>query len=210
MTKTQSTKCRTPFRGPFPFAWNHVPIGGIPTRERCQAISTEAERRAAVKLVQAYRAQEAISAEHNIENMSRELEEMARTSRTAHGGVPGEMLRRQIRAADHGVYLGAEEELAKLRNEALELAKGFLKRLVASFDEALSVSALEAEKRIEAESLPLIEGDSWTLHHDGVCQALWFRRVKAQKVLDELHPDNAIGAVQFYLTNEELVPFSWL
>ena len=131
---------------------------------------------------------------------------MARTSKNAHGGVPGEMLRRQIRAADHGAFLAAQEELAKARGEALALAVPFLRRLVASFDEALNASAIEAEKRIEPEGLPLISGDVWTLHADGVVQALWFRRVKAQKTLDEIEPGNAIGTLQYFLTSEEHVP----
>jgi hypothetical protein len=46
---------------------------------------------------------------------------------------------------------------------------------VDSFDEALNASAIDAEKRIEAEALPVISRDLWTLHNDGVCQALWFR-----------------------------------
>jgi hypothetical protein len=54
--------------------------------------------------------------------------------------------------------------------------------VVASFDEALNASAIEAEKRIEAEALPVSSCELWTLHNDGVCQALWFRRVKAQKI----------------------------
>jgi hypothetical protein len=44
---------------------------------------------------------------------------------------------------------------------------------------------------------------------DGVCQALWFRRVKAEKTLTEIKPGSAIGAVQFLLTNEEHTPFNW-
>ena len=208
-TSTLEPKCKAPFNGSGNWSWNHVPVGGIPTRERCQAVAMEAERQAAAKLVQAYRTAEAIAAQHDIETLSRELEGMARTSKNAHGGVPGEMLRRQIRAADHGAFLAAQEELAKLRGEALALAVPFLRRLVASFDEALYASAIEAEKRIEPEGLPLISGDVWTLHADGVVQALWFRRVKAQKTLDEIEPGKAIGTLQCFLTSEEHVPFSW-
>jgi hypothetical protein len=39
---------------------------------------------------------------------------------------------------------------------------------VDSFDEALNASAIDAEKRIEAEALPVISRDLWTLHNDGV------------------------------------------
>jgi hypothetical protein len=80
---------------------------------------------------------------------------------------------------------------------------------VASFDKALNASAIEAEKRIEAEALPVISGELRTLHNEGVCQALWFRRLKAQKVFDEIEPNTAVGAVQFFLTNEEHTPFNW-
>jgi hypothetical protein len=48
----------------------------------------------------------------------------------------------------------------------------------------------------------------WTLHGDGVCQALWFRRVKAEKTLAEIEPNNA-AACQYFLTNEEFTPFNW-
>jgi hypothetical protein len=96
------------------------------------------------------------------------------------------MLRRQIREADHARWEAAQAELAKLRGEALALIKPFLKRLVVSLDESLNASALEAEKRIETEGFPICNGESWTLHNDGICQALWFRRVKAEKTLAEI------------------------
>ena len=81
-----------------------------------------------------------------------------------------------------------------------------------SFDEALNASAIDAEKRIEAAALPVISRDLWTLHNDGVCQALWFRRVKAEKTLAQIEPSSAIGACQFFLCSEEQephTPFNW-
>jgi hypothetical protein len=119
------------------------------------------------------------------------------------------MLRREMTKCDHGVFLAAQEELVKLRGEAVALIVPFLKRLIAAFDEALNASALEAERRIEAESLPVCDGTTWTLHNDGVCAALWFRRVKAEKTLAGIEPGNAVRAVQFFLTNEEHTQFSW-
>jgi hypothetical protein len=80
---------------------------------------------------------------------------------------------------------------------------------VISLDESLNESALSAEQRIESEGFGICNGETWTLHGDGVCQALWFRRVKAEKTLAEIEPNGAIGAVQFFLTTEEHVPFSW-
>jgi hypothetical protein len=210
--KSPTPKCKTPFSGCGKWQWNHVPTGGIPTRERCQAISAEEERQAAVKLIQEYRAQEAIAKSHDIEGMALELDQMARTSKNAHGGVPGEMLRRQIREADPAKHEEAQAELRKLRSEALALITPYQKRLVTSLDESLNASALEAEKRIEAEGFPVCSGGSWTLHDDGVCQALWFRRVKAEKTLAEIEPGSAIGAVQFFLCSQEqepYTPFSW-
>ena len=62
---------------------------------------------------------------------------------------------------------------------------------------------------IESEGLPVISGDLWTLHGDGVCQALWFRRVKAEKTLAEIEPANAVTACQYFWTNEEFTPFNW-
>jgi hypothetical protein len=120
------------------------------------------------------------------------------------------MLRRELAKCDHDAFLAAQEELTKLRGAALALIVPFLKRLVASFDEALNASAIEAEKRIEAEGFSISNGETWTLHNDAICEALWFRRSKAQKALDEIEPNSAVGAVQFFLTQEESVPFSWV
>ena len=57
---------------------------------------------------------------------------------------------------------------------------------------------------IESEGLPVISGDLWTLHGDGVCQALWFRRVKAGKTLPEIEPilfdQRRIHALQLDIT----------
>jgi len=61
-------------------------------------------------------------------------------------------------------------------NASKYVAALFKSDVVASLDEALNASAIEAEKRIEAEALPVISDELWTLHNDGVCQALWFRR----------------------------------
>jgi hypothetical protein len=49
----------------------------------------------------------------------------------------------------HGIWEATQAELAKLRSEALTTP--FLKRLLASLDESLNASAVEAEKRIESE-----------------------------------------------------------
>ena len=113
-----------------------MPTGGIPTRERCLSVCTSDERQAAIKLVQQYRSQEEIARTHDIENMSKELDQLARVAKSAHGGLPGEMLRRQIREADPAKYEEAQAELAKLRSEALALIKPYLKRLIASLDDS--------------------------------------------------------------------------
>ena len=75
MTKTQSPSPRaeTPFLAPT-WPWNYVPPGGFATRERCQSVATQDERDAAVKLIQVYRAQEAISALNDIDGRAQNLE----------------------------------------------------------------------------------------------------------------------------------------
>jgi hypothetical protein len=119
---------------------------------------------------------------------------------------------RQIREADPGTFAEAQAALAKLRGEALKLITLYLKRLVASLDESLSATVLQAERRIEGEAFAICNGESWTLHSDGVCQALWHRRLKVEKVLTELGPNSAIDCVQYFLCSEEQephTPFSW-
>jgi hypothetical protein len=68
----------------------------------------------------------------------------------------------------HGIWEAAQAELAKLRSEALALITPLLKRLVASLDESLNASAVEAEKRIESEGFRICDGQTWRLHNDGV------------------------------------------
>jgi hypothetical protein len=125
-------------------------------------------------------------------------------------GINAVFLRRELDKCDHDAFLAAQAKLAKLRAEALALIAPFLGRLVTSFDEALNASAIEAERRIESEGFSISNGETWTLHNDVICEALWFRRAKAQKVLDEIEPNSAVGAVQFFLSNEEHTPFQWL
>jgi hypothetical protein len=67
-------KSKTPFVSPGRFAWNEVPVGGLPTRERCWAVAMEAERQAAVKLVQEYRSQEKIAAANDIGGRQQNLD----------------------------------------------------------------------------------------------------------------------------------------
>jgi hypothetical protein len=206
------TKCKTSFAGPGSWNWNHVPAGGTPTSERCRSVSTQGEREQAVKLIQEYRSWEEIARKHDIEGMARELDVMAHQSKNAHGGVPGEMLRRTIREADPVKWEEAQNELRKLRDDAQELMKTYLKRLVISLDDSLNESALAAEQRIESEGFRVCDGQTWTLHSDAVCQALWYRRVKAEKTLEQIEPNSAIGAVQYLLCSEEQephTPFSW-
>jgi hypothetical protein len=80
-------------------------------------------------------------------------------------------------------------------NASKYVAALFKSGVVTSLDEALNASSIEAEKRIEAEALPAISGELWALHNDGICQALWFRRVKAEKTLAEIELNSAIGAI---------------
>jgi hypothetical protein len=73
--KASNGKCKTPFCGSGPWAWNSVPVGGFPTRERCLAVATADERQQALKLIQVYRSQEEIARKHDIESTSKELDQ---------------------------------------------------------------------------------------------------------------------------------------
>jgi hypothetical protein len=213
MTKTQSAKPKTIFpSAPLPWAWNYVPPGGIPGRERCLSVGTPKEKEQAVALVAAYREQEEISRVNDIGAMSDELDKIGRMSRNAHGGVEGEMKRRAIRAADPAKYNAAQTRLAQLRQEAMNLVAPVLRRVLVSYSESLAQAAVEAEARLEANGLPIRNGNQWVLHEDAVCRALLSCRVKVEKALFELHPLSAVGAVQFFLCcpeREPHTPFNW-
>ena len=84
-----------------------------------------------------------------------------------------------------------------------------LRRLLVSYSESLAQAALEAEARLGVNGLPLRSGNSGTLHEDAVCRALWSWRIKVEKRLVAIEPNSAVGAVQFFLTNEEHTPFNW-
>jgi hypothetical protein len=57
-------------------------------RERCQGVGTPKEREQAIALIAAYREQHEISATHDIDATARELDQLARMSKNAHGGIP--------------------------------------------------------------------------------------------------------------------------
>jgi hypothetical protein len=59
-TKATSPKPQTPFLVKVPWEWNFVPQAGIPTRDRCQSIIADDERKAGEEIIFAYRQQEAI------------------------------------------------------------------------------------------------------------------------------------------------------
>ncbi len=178
-----------------------------PPRARCQALATSDERQAGVKIVGQYRSMEKIAAQHDIAGRQAELDRPDAIGSPR--GVDREMLRRSLAGCNHDEFLAAQERMGQLRDEALALIQPYLKRLIVSLDEALVTSAAEAEKQFDTEGLPIFDGKSWTLHNEGVAQALWFRRIKAERTLAEINPGSAIGAVQYFLTNEELTPFDW-
>ena len=97
-------KAKTPFNGTGNWQWNYVPTGGMPTRERCQAVSSENERQQAVKLIQQYRAQEEIAAANDIEGRQRQFD-------TPYGvkGLHAELLRRELANCDHDAFLAAQD-----------------------------------------------------------------------------------------------------
>jgi hypothetical protein len=67
-------------------------------------------------------------------------------------------------------------------------------------------AAVEAEARLEANGLPVCDVNSWTLHDDAVCRALWSCRVKVEKALFDLHPLGALALTQHCLTTEQNTP----
>ncbi len=147
MTKTQATskQPKTPFvSAPLPWSWNFVPPGGIPGRDRCQAIGTPQEREQAIALVAAYREQEEIAAVNDISGMSEALGKLASVSASA-GGFEGEMMRRKIRAADPDKYVAAQTRLAELQQEAMELIAPVLRRVLVNYSESLAQAAVAAE-----------------------------------------------------------------
>jgi hypothetical protein len=85
------------------------------------------------------------------------------------------------------------------------------RRLVRSLDDELNAAAIAAEQRLDAGGIPIKQGDSWILHSDAICQALWSCREIATKTFVALqeHQDG-IGSVQWFCTDEESVPFQWL
>jgi hypothetical protein len=205
MTKTQSSKPKTPFpSAPLPWAWNYIPAGGLPTRERCLSVGTPKEKEQAVALVAEYPRNEELYRDHDISAMAEIL------AKPGHDrGFDGEMLRRKMGQADHSIFLAAEAKLAEKRQEAMDLVAPVIRRVLVSYSESLAQAALEAEARLEANGLPLRAGNQWVLHEDAVCRALLSCRVKVEKALFELQPLYAVGAVQFFLTNEEHTPFNW-
>jgi hypothetical protein len=206
---TKSPKPETPFAAKVPWSWNEVPTAGIPTRSRCQRIASDDERKAAAKLISEYRAAEEISRDNNIEGKTERLNQSYRIKTMS--GVEQENLRREIQKADHEKYLAAEAKLRELRKEAFVMVEKIFTRLIESLNSKLYEAAAAAEQRLDAAGLPVKNGDLWMLHDDAICKALWSCRHVAEKTLVELqgHQDG-IGACQFFLTEEQGVPFQWL
>ena len=156
-----------------------MPPGGIPGRDRCQAIGTPQEREQAIALVAADREQEEIAAVNDISGMSEALGKLASVSASA-GGFEGEMMRRKIRAADPDKYVAAQTRLAELQQEAMELITPVLRRVLVNYSESLAEAAVAAELRLEANGLPDRDGskvtinapnaNTWVLHEDSVCE----------------------------------------
>ena len=102
----------------------------------------------------------------------------------------------------HGKWEAAQADSRSCAARQLHRLSLFVSRLVASVDKSLPPSRLRSgiEKGFSIRNC-----ESWTLHKD-VCQALWFRRVKAEKRLAEIEPHGAFGAAQFFLCSQEQKP----
>ena len=211
-TEAKSSKAETPFGAPV-WPWNQPPLCGEPTRERCQSVVSHEEAEAGLQLVAAYRAQESIALINDIDGRAVAFEK-------PHGprGVGAELLRREMAACDHEVYLKAQAELAKLREEALALVTPIVKRLAKSLSDELNDVALTAEERLDKAGLPVrYDGNidtrtgqrtiMWMLHTDPLITALWSCRGKAEAALASLSVENSIGCAQFFCSNEEHTPW---
>jgi hypothetical protein len=204
-TKIQTNnKPETPLGTPV-WPWNAPPLGGSPSRQRCQSVVSEAEAQTGPELVQSYRLKEALALQNDIDARAVQFEKPVPPK-----GVEAEMLRREMSACNHEVFLAAQADLAKLRLEALELMTPIVKRLVKSLADELNAVALEAEERLDKSGLPVRAGATWLLHSDPCVTALWSCRGKADALLASLSPENAIGATQHFLTSEENTPFTWV
>ena len=124
--------------------------------------------------------------------------------------IPAELMKRDIAKCDHVKFIEAQEKLTALRKEALALVSPIFKRLVKSLDDQLNETAIGAEQRLAAAGLPVRNGEAWLLHDDALCKAVWSCRHIAERTLAELSPENAIGATQWFCSDEEDVPFTWL
>jgi hypothetical protein len=174
---------------------------GQPTRERCQSIVTQEETEAGVKLIVAYRQWETQAASNCIESRQHELTRLK--------GINAELMKREISRCDPVKFVEGQDKLAELRKEAFELVEPIFKRLAKSLNDELNETAIAAEERMERAGLPVKNGDSWMLHGDAICQAIWSRRHIAERTLSELTVDSAIGATQWLTSNEEGAPFNF-
>jgi hypothetical protein len=212
-TEAKSPRAQTPFTLPA-WPWNHVPQAGIPARPRCQSIVSDSDRAAGVKLIEEYRAQEAIAIANDIEGRQKEL--------TQCKGVPAELLKREISNCDHGKWLAAQDRLAGLRREAFELVKPIFKRLVKSLSDELDEAALATEGRLNKAGIALQAPDhldsagrhtegEWALHDDMLCKALWSQRNIVEKTFGALvESGDGIPATQFLCSGENQTPFFWV
>lgn len=206
---TKSPKAETPFGDKAPWVWNEVPMGGTPTRTRCQRIANDDERKTAAKLISEYRAQEAIAAEHDIEGKSEKLNQSFRIKTMS--GTEQELLRREIGKADPAKFTEAETRLAELREETFLLAAPIFRRLIASLDGELNENAIASEQRLDRAGIPVKDGAEWALHGDMLCCALWSQRRIVEKTFAAFQEHrNGVGACQYLLTDETNVPFQWL
>ena len=206
-TKTSpSRKCETPFGKPK-WAWNHVPLCGTPTRERCRSVVSQEEAKAGSELISEYRRWESVAAKNDIDSRQQWLDKEGR-QRTV-SGVEIETLRREMAAADHAKFLEAQDKLQELRKKALELAEQLFKRLAKDLNEQLHETTVGAEQRLAEAGLPLKVSDAWVLHDDSLCKALWSCRHITERTLSELNDNNSIGCIQWMCSDEEGVPFSF-
>jgi hypothetical protein len=212
MTKTQSPvklKAETPFPAKVPWAWNESIMAGQPTRQRAQSVVGDDERKTGCELIAAYRLQERISADNDVESRQHWLDKEQRLRMVT--GVELQKMRAEMVLCDNAKFLDAQAKLRELRETAFRLVEPIIRRLIQSYDSELSQVACEAEARLDRTGLPIRQGTEWMLHGDSTCRAIWSCRHSVERTLDALseHHDG-IGSAQYFCTDEVGVPFAWL
>ena len=118
---------------------------------------------------------------------------------------------------DEKTFFGAQAKLAELREEAAKLPRPIFERLTAQDDKELPDLALRREEELTAMGIHLFvnkqdhkghQDKDYTIYSDPLVTAWQCRRECVRH--RGLNKDDAIVCVQWFCTDEERTPFSWL